>query len=115
MPPNPLPAELAQFARPTDLPTGPMAQPPVAHLPPLAEAEVSSAMMQHVYEGAPKLQLRPEDRTFSDRDRDAFIDAMQQSSAPRQDLIDLLDHASQRPSSLQAQTAVKATEGKPQA
>ncbi|UUZ75699.1 DUF1778 domain-containing protein [Polaromonas sp. P1(28)-13] len=51
---------------------------------------VSSFMLQNAYEAARRVVAQQEIITLSDRDRDAFLEALDNSPEPTQALIDLM-------------------------
>ena len=86
MPTSSLPTESARI----NLRTSPEAKALIERAAAIMGSTVSSFMLQNAYEAARRLVAQQEVITLSDRDRDAFLVALENPPAPTQALIDLM-------------------------
>ena len=73
-----------------NLRTSPEAKALIERAAAIMGSTVSSFMLQNAYEAARRLVAQQEVLTLSDRDRDAFISALESPAAPTQALVDLM-------------------------
>ena len=73
-----------------NLRTSPEAKALIERAAAIMGSTVSSFMLQNAYEAALRLVAQQDTITLSDRDRDAFLNALEKSPEPTQALIDLL-------------------------
>ena len=73
-----------------NLRTSPEAKALIERAAAIMGSTVSSFMLQNAYEAARRLVAQQEVLTLSDRDRDAFLNALENPAAPTQALIDLM-------------------------
>lgn len=73
-----------------NLRTSPEAKALIERAAAIMGSTVSSFMLQNAYEAASRLVAQQEVITLSDRDRDAFLDALENPPEPTQALIDLM-------------------------
>lgn len=73
-----------------NLRTSPEAKALIERAAALMGATVSSFMLQNAYEAAVRLLAQQDVMTLSDRDRDAFLNALENPPEPTQALIDLM-------------------------
>jgi len=73
-----------------NLRTSPEAKALIERAAALMGATVSSFMLQNAYEAALRLVAQQDVMTLSDRDRDAFLNALENPPEPTQALIDLM-------------------------
>ncbi|NDP39135.1 MAG: DUF1778 domain-containing protein [Rhodoferax sp.] len=88
-PANSRPAPRVESAR-INLRTSPEAKALIERAAALMGSTVSSFMLQNAYEAASRVLAQQEIITLSDRDRDAFLKALDNPSEPTQALIDLM-------------------------
>ena len=81
-----VPAESARI----NLRTSPEAKALIERAAGIMGSTVSSFMLQNAYEAARRLVAEQEVITLSDRDRDAFLAALENPPEPTQALIDLM-------------------------
>lgn len=81
-----VPAESARI----NLRTSPEAKALIERAAAITGSTVSSFMLQNAYEAARRLVAEQEVITLSDRDRDAFLAALENPPEPTQALIDLM-------------------------
>lgn len=81
-----VPAESARI----NLRTSPEAKALIERAAAIMGSTVSSFMLQNAYEAARRLVAEQEVITLSDRDRDAFLAALENPPEPTQALIDLM-------------------------
>lgn len=86
MPTTTTPTESARI----NLRTSPEAKALIERAASMMGATVSSFMLQNAYEAATRLIAQQEQLTLSDRDRDAFLKALENPPEPTQALIDLM-------------------------
>ena len=79
----------AESAR-INLRTSPEAKALIERAATIMGATVSSFMLQNAYEAAVRLIAQQDVITLSDRDRDAFLNALENPPQPTQALIDLM-------------------------
>ncbi len=82
-------ATLAESAR-INLRTSPEAKALIERAAALMGATVSGFMLQNAYEAASRLIAQQERITLSDRDRDVFLDALQNPKEPPAALVELM-------------------------
>ncbi len=70
--------------------TSPEAKALIERAAALMGTTVSSFMLQNAYEAASRLVAQQETLVLSDRDRDAFLEALAHPAQPTQALIDLM-------------------------
>ena len=85
-----LPTESARI----NLRTSPEAKALIERAAAIMGSTVSSFMLQNAYEAARRLVAQQEVITLSDRDRDAFLSALENPPEPTQALIDLMQRKS---------------------
>jgi len=73
-----------------NLRTSPEAKALIERAAAIMGSTVSSFMLQNAYEAASRLIAQQEILTLSDRDRDAFLNALDDSPEPTQALIELM-------------------------
>lgn len=73
-----------------NLRTSPEAKALIERAATIMGATVSSFMLQNAYEAALRLVAQQDVVTLSDRDRDAFLNALENPPEPTQALIDLM-------------------------
>lgn len=73
-----------------NLRTSPEAKALIERAAAIMGSTVSSFMLQNAYEAALRLVAQQDTITLSDRDRDAFLNALENPPEPTQALIDLL-------------------------
>ena len=73
-----------------NLRTSPEAKALIERAASIMGSTVSSFMLQNAYEAARRLVAEQEMLTLSDRDRDAFLNALENPPEPTQALIDLI-------------------------
>ena len=73
-----------------NLRTSPEAKALIERAAALMGSTVSSFMLQNAYEAAARLVAQQDVMTLSDRDRDAFLNALENPPEPTQALIDLM-------------------------
>lgn len=73
-----------------NLRTSPEAKALIERAATIMGATVSSFMLQNAYEAAVRLVAQQDVITLSDRDRDAFLNALENPPQPTQALIDLM-------------------------
>lgn len=73
-----------------NLRTSPEAKALIERAAAIMGSTVSGFMLQNAYEAASRLIEQQERITLSDRDRDAFLDAIENPAEPTQALIDLM-------------------------
>ena len=73
-----------------NLRTSPEAKALIERAAAIMGSTVSSFMLQNAYEAALRLVAQQDTITLSDRDRDAFLSALQNPPEPTQALIDLV-------------------------
>ena len=73
-----------------NLRTSPEAKALIERAAAIMGSTVSSFMLQNAYEAARRLVAEQEVLTLSDRDRDAFLNALENPPEPTQALIDLI-------------------------
>ena len=73
-----------------NLRTSPEAKALIERAAAIMGSTVSSFMMQNAYEAALRLVAQQDAITLSDRDRDAFLQALEHPPKPNQALIDLM-------------------------
>ena len=73
-----------------NLRTSPEAKALIERAAAIMGSTVSSFMLQNAYEAARRLVAEQEVITLSDRDRDAFLEALENPPEPTQALIDLM-------------------------
>lgn len=73
-----------------NLRTSPEAKALIERAAAIMGSTVSSFMLQNAYEAALRLVAQQDAITLSDRDRDAFLNALENPPKPTQALIDLL-------------------------
>lgn len=73
-----------------NLRTSPEAKALIERAAAIMGSTVSSFMLQNAYEAASRLIAQQETLTLSDRDRDAFLNALENPPEPTQALIDLM-------------------------
>lgn len=73
-----------------NLRTSPEAKALIERAAAIMGSTVSSFMLQNAYEAALRLVAQQDTITLSDRDRDAFLNALEKPPEPTQALIDLL-------------------------
>ena len=81
-----VPAESARI----NLRTSPEAKALIERAAAIMGSTVSSFMLQNAYEAARRLVAEQEVITLSDRDRDAFLAALENPPEPTQALVDLM-------------------------
>ena len=86
MPAVTAPAESARI----NLRTSPEAKALIERAAAIMGSTVSSFMLQNAYEAARRLIAQQEVLTLSDRDRDAFLNALENPPEPTQALVDLM-------------------------
>ncbi len=79
----------AESAR-INLRTSPEAKALIERAAAIMGSTVSSFMLQNAYEAALRLVTQQDNLTLSDRDRDAFLHALEHPPAPTQALIELM-------------------------
>ena len=89
MPTTTIPAAPTESAR-INLRTSPEAKALIERAAAIMGSTVSSFMLQNAYEAASRLIAQQEILTLSDRDRDAFLKALENPPEPTQALIDLM-------------------------
>lgn len=73
-----------------NLRTSPEAKALIERAAAIMGSTVSSFMLQNAYEAASRVVAQQEIITLSDRDRDAFLNALENPAEPTQALIDLM-------------------------
>ncbi len=86
MPASTTPTDSARI----NLRTSPEAKALIERAAAIMGSTVSSFMLQNAYEAARRLVAQQEVLTLSDRDRDAFLNALENPPEPTQALVDLM-------------------------
>jgi uncharacterized protein (DUF1778 family) len=90
-----MPSTHAKTPSPTDsarinLRTSPQAKALIERAAAIMGSTVSGFMLQNAYEAARRVVAQQEVMTLSDRDRDAFLSALEHPPEPTQTLVDLM-------------------------